>query len=174
MEESAKKKVKLDPAITRDLWSGDEKTVLKALMMLRTGGSIYYIPELLRLLNDTRAEPIEKELVRFLADVKDKAAVPFIVSGLRNPELNSARWKIVSACWQSGLDFSPEIDLFSKLFLEGDYQTALESFTVIEESALNLNPGEIAKLRDTILGGMKTLSEEKKPLARELVKILED
>jgi hypothetical protein len=172
MEE--KKKPRLDPVFIKDLRSGDEKTVLKALMNLRSAGSIYYIPELLALLNTTSSEAVERELVRFISDIRDPAAIPFILEGLKDPGLAGARGNIVSACWQSGHDFSAETGLFVKLFLEGDYRTALESFTVIEELILDLDPEAIEKARAEVLGGLEQLSEEKKPLALELVKLLSD
>ena len=172
-EEIRSKKIRLDTQILLDLWSKDEGIVLKAILNLRSGGNIHYIPEILKLLNSTTSEPVEKELIRFLSDVKDTAAIPFIVAGLRDQDLARARGNIVSACWQSGLDFSQEVDLFVRLFLEGDYRTALESFTVIEESVLNLDKGKIEHARNLVLGGMDKVSEEKKPLARELINLLQ-
>jgi hypothetical protein len=172
MEKKAKK-VKLDPVLIRDLRSGDDNTVLKALGLLRSSGNIGYIPELLDLLAGTDSEIIEKELVRFIADVKDTSIIPFILSGLKDPALEGIHGHIVSACWQSGLDYSRDLDLFIRLFLEGDYMTALEAFTVIEESAFNLETEALAKIRNQVLGGIHSVTEEKKPLARELVKLLE-
>ncbi len=171
-EDKNSKKKKLDALIIRDLRSDDENIILKALQNLRSAGNIQYIPELLKLLNRTPGETVERELVRFIADIKDAAAVPFILAGLRDPELVSARGNLVSACWQSGHDFSGELELFIRIFLEGDYITALESFTVIEESVYKLGTADIEKARDAVLGGLEQLSEEKKPLAMELVKLL--
>jgi hypothetical protein len=168
-----KKKVKLDPVMIRDLRSGNETTVLKALGLLRSSGNIGYIPELLELLAGSDSEIIEKELVRFIADVKDPAIIPFILRGLKNPELEGIHGQIISACWQSGLDYSRDLDLFIKLFLEGDYPTSLEAFTVIEESSVNLAAEDMEKVRGLLLDGLDSVTEEKKPLARELVKLLE-
>ncbi len=172
MAEKSRKR-KPDPLILRDLWSENEQTVLKTLLNLRSGGNIYYIPELLKLLNLSGKEAVEKELVRFIADIKDSAAVPYIVEGLKDPELSGVRGQIISACWQSGLDYSRETGLFIELFLEGDYLTALESFTVIEESLIKLEQQEIEDARSQVLEGLDKVSEEKKPLARELVRLLE-
>jgi hypothetical protein len=172
-DEKKTSKVKLDTLIIRDLWSDDESVVLKTIYNLRSGGNIHYIPELLRLLSSTPRETVAKELVRFLADVKDPRAVPIIISGLKSPELKPARAGIVSACWQSGMDYSGEMPLFIRLFLEGDYPTALESFTVIEESIMNLSHDQVEEARGQVLGGIDRVSDEKKPLARELVKLLE-
>ena len=110
--ENKSKKIRLDPQILKDLWAEDYRIVLKAIHKLRSGGSIHYIPELLKLLNKSEEEPVEKELIRFLSDVKDTAAIPYILAGLKDRNLAEARANIVSACWQSGLDFSREMDLF--------------------------------------------------------------
>lgn len=171
--ENKPKKIKLDPLVIKDLWSEDEKTVLKAIHRLRQTGSIHYIPELLKLLEKSGRENVEKELTRFLADIKDPAISSYLVRGLKDPGLENARGNIVSACWQSGMDYSGELDLFIRLFLEGDYRTALECFTVIEESAMNLEPGDISAVRDQIIRKLDDVSNEKKPLAIELVKLLE-
>ncbi len=173
-EQNKTGKLRLDSRILKDLWSDQEMTVLKALRELRSGGSIHYIPELLKLLDKTRSETVEKELIRFLSDVKDTAAVPLIVEGLRDHDLAGARGSIVSACWQSGLDFSRDVDLFVRLFLEEDYRTALESFTVIEGAVINLSMEKMEQARNQVLRGLKGVNEEKLPLARELVKLLED
>jgi len=167
------KKAKLDTQLIKDLWSENDKLVLKAIQSLRSMGNIHYLPELLSLLNQTDSETVEKELVRFLADIKDPASIPFILAGLRDPALNTARGNIVSACWQGGMDFSGELDLFIRLFVEGDYRTALECFTMIEEAVVNLEYTDMEKLRKQVLGGLEKISEEKKPLANELVKLLE-
>ena len=46
---------------------------------------------------------------------------------------------LVSSCWQSGLNYSDySLDL-AKSFLKGDYVTAIECLTVIEESVHELS-----------------------------------
>ena len=71
------------------------------------------------------------------------------------------------------MDYSRELDLFIRLFMECDYRTALECFTVIEEAIVDLEFSEIEKLRKQVLGGLEKVSEEKKPLVKELVNLLE-
>ncbi|MFC2098374.1 hypothetical protein ACFLSP_01380 [Bacteroidota bacterium] len=171
--EKKDKKIKLDALIVRDLWSEEENTVLKTIQNLRYAGNIHYLPELLKLLSKTENETIRKDLVRFLADIKDPAAIYFILKGLKDSELSSARADIVSTCWQSGLDYSQNLDVFVQLFMEGDYQTALECFTVIEESAFTMKEEDIEKIRILVVRGLEQVSEEKKPLAIELIKMLE-
>lgn len=161
-----------DPQILKDLWSADDLLVLKTLGKLRTAGNISYVPDLLKLLSRTGSELIEKELIMFLADIKNEGVVPLIVAGLKKPGLARARAGILSAIWQSGLDYSSHMDLFIQLFIEGDYLVALESFTVIEQSLEHISNQKIEKERQHLLDGLKKVSEEKKPLARELINLL--
>jgi hypothetical protein len=157
----------------KDLWSADDLLVLKTLHRLRSDGNLTYLPDLLNLLEHTSSELIEKELIRFLADIKEKAVVPLVVEGLRESGLDRARAGILSAIWQSGMDYSDYLDLFIQLFLEGDYMVALESFTVIEQSMEHLSDETIAEERKNLLDGLENVSEDKKPLARELINILQ-
>jgi hypothetical protein len=166
------KKYKLDPQLLKDLWSGEERTVLKTLWMLRSRGNIGYIPELLKLLNTDPAEVIRRDLIQLISDIKSPDAKPFILAGLRDQELSRAREYILTACWQSGLDYSQHADVFVDLFLDGDYSTALEAFTVIEEATVNMNPEQLNEIRDQVRDGLQELTENKKPLAVELVRLL--
>ncbi len=173
--ENKTKKVKLDPIIIRDLWSEEEKIVLKTLRKIRGAGNIGYIPELLKLLHKTANELLRKELVLFIADIRDPRVIPFILAGLKDPGLKDARGSIISACWQSGLDYSQDLGLFVKLFFEGDYVTALEAFTVIEEAAaVDLSPEELKKVLVEVQKRLKKVDEEKKPLALELERLLHE
>ncbi len=105
------------------------------------------MPDLLNLLSQPPKELIEKELVVFLADIKVQGVIPIIVKGLQDPGLKAAHVGILSAIWQSGLDYSKHLHLFIQLFLEGDYLVALESFTVIEQSIEHLSHPEIEQQR---------------------------
>jgi hypothetical protein len=46
---------------------------------------------------------------------------------------------LVSSCWQSGLNYSDYSFDLAKVFLTGDYVTAIECLTVIEESVHELS-----------------------------------
>ena len=86
MNQGTQKK-KPDPQILKDLWSADDLLVLKSLGKLRTSGNLTYIPEILKLLSQTRKELIEKELIMFLADIKEQGVVPLVVAGLKKQQV---------------------------------------------------------------------------------------
>ncbi len=70
------------------------------------------------------------------------------------------------------MDYSVHFDLFIEIFLESDYVTALESFSVIEQSLGNMTETDIGVKRDLLLEGLGRISEEKKPLASELLHLM--
>ena len=172
MQEKSKKR-KLDEQILKRLRSGDETTVLKAINDLRSSGHIDYIPVLLEILNASGSEAVYREMANFLADIKDARVIPLYIEGLKDPALERARAVIASACWQSGMDYSGHLEVFLEMFLESDYMTSLESFSVIEQSLENLSSEDIARGREMLLEGLKKIPEEKKPLARELVNLMQ-
>ena len=165
-------KRKLDQELIKRLRSGDEMTALKALGGLRSSGHLEYIPYLLDILDASESETIHREIVSFMADIKKKAVIPYFIEGLKNPALRGVWSEIASACWQSGMDYSTHLDLFIEIFLESDYMTSLESFSVIEESLEYLTEKEIEKKRDLVMKGLDRVSDEKKPLIRELLNML--
>ena len=165
--------MKPNPQILKNLWSSDDLLVLKTLHKLRTASHLAYMPDLLNLLSHTKNELIEQEIIRFVADIKQKAVVPVIVDGLKRSELTQVHAGILSAIWQSGLDYSSHLDLFIQLFLKGNYLVALESFTIIEQSIDHLSEQEIEVIRKILLDGLDQVSEEKEPLTRELLKLLQ-
>ena len=171
MEEETRKR-KLNQELLKRLRSGDEMTVLKALGELRSSGHLEYIPELLDIMSLSESEIVHREMVSLLADIKVKAIIHYLIDGLKNPALQGVRSEIASVCWQSGMDYSEHIDLFIEIFLESDYMTSLESFSVIEQSLEYLTEEQCTQKRDLVLEGLDRVSEEKKPLVKELIYML--
>ncbi len=166
-------KKKLDAQLLKRLRSGDEVIMLKALGDLRTSGHLDYIPEIFQILKNSDSETLHREIATFLSDIKDIRVIPLYIKGLKDPSLTSVQAVITSACWQSGMDYSEHMELFIIMFLESDYMTSLESFSVIEQSMENLSSEEANKYRERLLEDLKKISNEKKPLARELLSLLQ-
>lgn len=172
MEEKHIKR-KLDEQLIKRLHSEDEKTVLKALAQLRSSGHPGYIPELLEILNGSQSETLHREMASLFSDIKDKAVIPLFIKGLKDPDLPNIRMAVQAGCWQSGMDYSEYIDLFIELFLESDYVTSLESFSVIEQSLEKMSPEDIVNKRELLLKCFEEISEDKKPLASELINLMQ-
>jgi hypothetical protein len=80
---------------------------------------------------------------------------------------------MVAGCWQSGLDFSKYLRVFAGLFIQSDYKTALEAFTVIEESLVNADQQIIQDCIHYLKDAECMVSDDKLPLFKELRKVVE-
>ena len=115
---------------------------------------------------------IRKTIAAFMNDLKDQAASAEVISEIRKSWKSDTISMLVSSCWQSGLDYSEFSSDLANVFLKGDYITAIECLTVIEESVNELS----LKRRDEIIKIIEesplSLENEKKPLTVELLSIL--
>jgi hypothetical protein len=164
---------KLNNEIIKRLRSDRPGMVIPVLNHLRQSvHASNYLNEIFNLLNQTANEETRRELSLFLSDIKDPAAVPHLTAALNNQRYKPVWSIITAACWQSGLDYSDHIDTFIRLLLDEDYLTALEAFSVIEQSCHLLKENDLKRYRNKLIEGLKKVNEEKAPLVREMIKIM--
>jgi hypothetical protein len=72
------------------------------------------------------------------------------------------------------LNYSENLDTFIKIILEEDYMTALEAFSVIEQSLHHLEDQKLEHYRQQLMEGLEKVAKEKAPLVREMIKIMKD
>jgi Xaa-Pro aminopeptidase len=80
---------------------------------------------------------------------------------------------LVSSCWQSGLNYAGYSADLARIFIIGDYVTAIECLTVIEESVYELNKEGKSEIIKLLEEGTPSATDEKKALMLELFSILE-
>jgi hypothetical protein len=154
--------------------AGSVNHVLAKLKELRKTGNSKILPLLLNLLDTTQNEEISKEILIFLGDIKDSKSIPVIVEHISKFPSGKYFSKLIAACWQSGLDFSAYLQVFVNCFIDGNYEVALESFTVIEEMLWRSPIDKINNCQKVLNDRRSEISKEKEPLYFELVKILEE
>ncbi|MFC2087637.1 hypothetical protein ACFLSA_05720, partial [Bacteroidota bacterium] len=130
-------------------------------------------PELMKVFENNDSKDIKSLILRLIVDVKDQSVVPHIVALIKNVEDEDEKSLLVSSCWQSRLDFSYYLNLFSEIVVTNDYQTALEAFTVIENSLINASEESIKKQLQYLKNSLSTVETEKKLLVSELIKTIE-
>ena len=166
---------KLNSEMVRRLRSDKHNLVIPVLNHLRK--SIHaspYLPEVIHLLYETKNIEIRRELSQFLNDYKDPGGIPHILEALQDDQFKPVWNIIISACWQSGLDYSKNLDIFITIFLKEDYLTALEAFSVIEQSMPYLEEKKLGQYRETLIAGLNKVDSDKAPLVREMIKIMEN
>jgi len=117
--------------------------------------------------------PVKRLIKEFLNDLKDQSSCSEIMAELKKDHKPGTLSMLVSSCWQSGLNYAGYSKDFAALFLSGDYITAIECFTVIESSVLNMSRIEKNAVIKIIREGSQTGISEKKALALELISVLE-
>jgi hypothetical protein len=159
--------------IEKSLKSKDKKIVRTKIMQIKTKGNANLLPFVLNLLKSGTDEDVKNDILEMLSDLKEQACAPVIADFIHNNPSNSIINEVLASCWQSGLDYSDHLDIFACCFISGTYQTALESFTVIEEMAGKSTKTAVLNCRKLFLSRMAEISAEKKPLLHELLLILE-
>jgi hypothetical protein len=115
---------------------------------------------------------IRKSIAGFMNDMKDQDACSEVIIETRKSWKDGTISMLVSSCWQSGLNYSEySLDL-AKLFIKGDYVTAIECLTVIEESVHELSRERKAEVIQLIKENPFPSNNEKNTLTSELLAIL--
>jgi hypothetical protein len=154
------------------LESHNPAIIMIAIKEIRHHGNVRILPHLFSLMKPSTHEAIRESILMLIGEIKNQDAVPVIVSILKQADQGGDFPRLVAACWQSGLDFSGYIPVFIRIFVEGDYQEAVEAFSVIEESIMNADKRIQKSCLQLLEKYSPRVSEEKYPLYRELVKVV--
>jgi hypothetical protein len=157
----------------RRLNSKNKKIVSEVIISLRNEISFKGAIALLTSLLDRTNDLIIRDLIqKFLNDIKEPGSKIEMVAEIMKDYKPETTCVLVSSCWQSGQDYSDFAGSFANVFMKGDYLTALECFTVIEESVHNitaLNKSEIVRFLEN---NKETSSIDKASLLEALITIL--
>jgi hypothetical protein len=167
------KQTNLEKSWIKSLGSGNPDLVLPALYEIRNSGSIMMLPHLFNLISRETPVEIRTEIINLLSEIKSQEAVPVIAASLEKHNFGEFLPAFVAACWQSGLDFSNHLRIFAKLFIQEDYITSLEAFTLLEESFPNASDHDRLDCIRYIRDSEYMVPDEKLPLFRELRRVIE-
>jgi hypothetical protein len=115
---------------------------------------------------------VRKSIEGFMNDIKDQSVTKEIITEIRKPLNQTTICMLVASCWQSGLNYSEYTKDFAGLFLSSEYLTALECFTVIEESVHQMTKKKRDEIITMIREYSSAIGSEKEKLASELISIL--
>ena len=128
---------------------------------------------LVSLYNENEDRAVRKTIEEFLNDLKDQSARSEVIAEIIKPWKADTISMLAASCWQSGFDYSEYLAEITSIFLKGDYATAIECMTVIEESAGKCSREKkdevIRMIEDSPFSGVN----EKSALTLELIGILE-
>ena len=121
----------------------------------------------------TNDMPVRKSIAGFMNDLKDQSACIEVIKEIRKDWKPDTISMLISSCWQSGLNYADFSMDLAKVFLKGDYVTAIECLTVIEESVQELSKEKRNAVIKLIEENPFPRTDEKSTLTLELISILE-
>jgi predicted DNA-binding protein len=167
---SSEKKLKL---LSEKLNNNNPSIVLDAIEHLRSEDPFPGAVQLLAEVFDrSENKSIRDKISAFMNDMKESSARSEVIEEVKKGYKNATVCMLVSSCWQSGLDYSPYAQDIAYIFNSGDYATALECFTVIEESVQYLDLHARQKVIGILMKSDPANTPEKSVLMHELVAVL--
>jgi hypothetical protein len=115
-----------------------------------------------------------KTIEGFMNDLKDQSVCSEIITEIKRPFMKETIAMLVASCWQSGLDYSGYCREMAEIFIKSDYVTALECFTVIEESVHKLTPAKRKEIINIIRNNSLQTYDEKEGLTNQLLSVLKE
>jgi len=155
---TVKKRSKTIEKIISGLYSSKEEEVLKALKQIPSKGTPEVIEPLLDLYNQSSSQNIKDKISEILLQLKDEDCVDPLLTGLENQKYSDLKSLIISSFWNNNFDMGNHINTLTKCAVEGDYLTALEALTVIENQE---GPFEDEILLDAIVSTREFIAENK-------------
>lgn len=125
------KKLKIQ-VLLDEVQSDNLEKAKAALQSLKVHGDITVIEPLLRYQLSADGEKMKTEIHIFLADIFDVKAGPEFIRLLGDSSSIDYRVDLLNVLWNSKLNFSEYIDKFVEMAVDGDFLTAFECLTIIE------------------------------------------
>ena len=160
--------------LRKQLHSNEPIDIIKAVSILRETGNEIFIEDLARILCTTDNNEIYALTLRIFDDLKNKNAVPEIIKVIKDKSYEKEKRSLVSSCWKSGLDYSAALSIFFDIFINDDFLTAFEAYSVLETNIPNLKPAVAKKHLDFLLKKEKDISSDRIKLLAILKNMLLD
>ncbi len=159
--------------ILSKLQDSNEGRLIQTVKEIRASGNIGLLLPLAELALTTQFKNLQQEIFSLMADLKDKNAVGQLVAIISDARFESIRLKVLTACWESGLDFSKELLVFIDLFNKADLYLSIELITLIENNPGEYSMADLEKAVEKLKLNIPDESPDKKSLRLDLAGFLE-
>ena len=163
---------KTNPQILSKLQSQNTELVLETIGKLRSSGNSAYLPVLIELLHSSKNPEIDSKIMSLLADIKHGEVIPQLLAAIQDKKYAAERKKLVSICWENGLDFSSSLPVFVDLVITEDLEVAFEAYTVIINMDGKITAQMLNAETDKMETALTTVSEQKKQLLIDIIDFL--
>lgn len=163
----AEKKVsKTIEKVLKGLYSTKTEEIEKALKIIPEKGDASLVIPLLELYQSSSSSHIKEKVSKILLQLKSTETIIPLLEASKDNRFLAIRSFIVSAFWENDFDLTPHLAHLTKLAVEGNYQTALEVLTVIENQQ---GPFDYEQLMDAMVSTRLYLSSDQKDNKRVLI-----
>jgi len=150
-----------------------DNKILIQLEKIEASGGLKDVDFLIDSINSSNSL-ISDKAYYLLCNIKKAGAVEKIIEKLKNSKTEREKILLTSICWQSSLDFSAYLELFTNLAINGSLELTIESFSSIE-NIINQNmhkKKQVISCLNTLETAIKTQKDEKLALLKELINVL--
>lgn len=159
--------------LAKTLINPDKSLVASKIEMLRNEESFEGAIELLANHYENCNEMDIKVLIAgFFNDLKNPEAKPAVINAIRSSKKDETRLMLITSCWQSGMNYSENVDDFTEFFLENSYDIGFECLTVIEQCVEDIDLKKKKEIIGLLKGKKASQPADKEPLLNELVNVL--
>ena len=162
---------KTDPKIISGLQSQNPEQVIETIDRLRSSGNLSYLPVLFGLLASSVPE-VNAKVMGLLADVKHRDIIPLLLEAIQDERYKGERKKLVSLCWENGLDFSSGLPVFVDLLINEGLEVAFEAYTVITNMEGKITAEMMNTETDRIEAALSRVDEQKRQLLTDIIDFL--
>ncbi len=155
------------------LKNSNDELVISMLIELKEQQEFFYLHTLLEILTSNSSEMLKNAITEFISDIKLQASVKILADFISHNFPSQDLVKLVTACWQSRLDFSQNLDPFFNILINGEYFVAFEAFTVIENSIDSLSEEKLSAYMAQVKKGVPKANRDKQLLLLEMISVLD-
>jgi len=159
--------------IIKNLQSTDKATILNTLKYISTEGNKDILSHVIKLLNSNSDSGIREEVINILENLKNQDCAEIIIQNIHNKDLNKELPILVSSCWKNSLNFEDYIEIFTDIFIESEFITAFDAFTVIDNFE-NVNIASADSCLIKLTNNIENATNDKKALFSELITKIEN
>ena len=159
--------------LLKGLSSSKPEKVIESIEKCRKDGDIITLNAILENLKNTDEPDVEAAIISFLYDLKNQECTPILIEHLKDQDLKYYQNFLVATFWQSSLDGSAYLKEFVDVAIEGDYMTAVEALTVIENFEHSFPEIELMDAEAALNEALeKEKDENKKTLFESMINVL--
>lgn len=167
---SKQQKLKVNQLLT-DLQSGDAAKVGAAIKSFHVYGDAGVIAPLVTVWRGGLSPENEAAMMELFEGLKDSSTIVPLMDAFRDDTNNSLKRSLVTAFWNSKLDFSEYLSDFVLFAIEGDFLDAFEAITLIEQFETMVPESAIMEsqlLLKEYFGGTENRGEQKDAILSDM------